>query len=372
MPDITEPTLLLDEARCRANIRRMADKAKRSGARFRPHFKTHQSLEIGEWYRELGVEAITVSSVKMADYFSRAWDDITIAVPFNVLEIERVNAIRPECRLNLCVMHPETIEFLRENLRRDVGIWLKIDVGYHRTGLGEDDARIGELLDLLAGDDKLQVQGFLAHAGHTYEARNREEIRAIDTAARAIMGRLVDRFSPAHPGLQVSLGDSPGCSVVEDFTGIDELRPGNLVFYDLQQYTLGACGLEDIAIAMACPVIARHDTKLIVHGGGVHFSKDAMVDDEGVRHYGLAVGDAGTNWREGWGTELNGLKLSALSQEHGTLTGPAEVLSRYRPGDIVLVLPIHACMTASDMKAYTTLEGKRLLHLEGDYPLKAA
>ena len=39
MPGIIEPTLLLDEDRCRANIRRMAGKVMDTGARFRPHFK---------------------------------------------------------------------------------------------------------------------------------------------------------------------------------------------------------------------------------------------------------------------------------------------------------------------------------------------
>jgi hypothetical protein len=121
MPQITEPTLLLNESICRANISRMAAKAARSAVRFRPHFKTHQSLAVGEWLREAGAESITVSSVKMAAYFSGAWSDITIAIPFNVLETERVNGIRPDCALNLCVMSVETIEHLERRLRRDGG-----------------------------------------------------------------------------------------------------------------------------------------------------------------------------------------------------------------------------------------------------------
>ncbi|MDX1268647.1 MAG: hypothetical protein R3311_14870, partial [Oceanisphaera sp.] len=109
MQGIIEPTLLLDEERCRNNITRMADKVMRGGARFRPHFKTHQSLEVGEWFKAYGVEAITVSSVTMAEYFSPLWKDITIAIPFNIHEVERVNALPGACVVNLCVMHPETV-----------------------------------------------------------------------------------------------------------------------------------------------------------------------------------------------------------------------------------------------------------------------
>ena len=59
--DIVKPTMLLDERRVRANIARMAQRARDNGVRFRPHFKTHQSAQIGAWFREEGVTAITVS-----------------------------------------------------------------------------------------------------------------------------------------------------------------------------------------------------------------------------------------------------------------------------------------------------------------------
>ena len=78
------PTLLLDERRCRRNIAVMSIRAKRRGVRFRPHFKTHQSRAVGQWFRDEGVSAITVSSLAMARYFSGAgWREITVAFPFN-------------------------------------------------------------------------------------------------------------------------------------------------------------------------------------------------------------------------------------------------------------------------------------------------
>jgi len=66
---IKKPTLVLDENKCRSNIAMMAEKAKRSGVIFRPHFKTHQSVTIGNWFRDEGIENITVSSVTMASFF---------------------------------------------------------------------------------------------------------------------------------------------------------------------------------------------------------------------------------------------------------------------------------------------------------------
>ena len=52
---IQTPTLILNEEQAKKNLLRMADKASAQNIRFRPHFKTHQSEEIGEWFRDEGV-----------------------------------------------------------------------------------------------------------------------------------------------------------------------------------------------------------------------------------------------------------------------------------------------------------------------------
>ena len=130
LSDITTPTALLDERVARRNIQRMADKARRSGVRFRPHFKTHQSAQIGDWFRAEGVTAITVSSVSMARYFAdHGWSDITIAFPLNVREMEAVNALAGRVRLGILIESLETARILRENLRAPLHVWIEIDAG---------------------------------------------------------------------------------------------------------------------------------------------------------------------------------------------------------------------------------------------------
>ena len=92
--DISEPSLLLDPDKCRANIRRMKTRGEGWGADFRPHFKTHNSRIVGRWFRAEGVNKIAVSSVKMAEYFAAdGWEDITVAVVFNVREMDKVHRL---------------------------------------------------------------------------------------------------------------------------------------------------------------------------------------------------------------------------------------------------------------------------------------
>ncbi|HET6557345.1 MAG TPA: amidophosphoribosyltransferase, partial [Prolixibacteraceae bacterium] len=74
--EITKPTLLLSKDIALQNIEAMASKAAKLHMNFRPHFKTHQSAEIGKWFRDAGVKGIAVSSLTMANYFADAgWDD---------------------------------------------------------------------------------------------------------------------------------------------------------------------------------------------------------------------------------------------------------------------------------------------------------
>ena len=89
---IETPTALLNTSVVKRNIAAMAQKAQQNGVRFRPHFKTHQSATIGEWFRAEGVTAITASSVSMARYFAdHGWHDITVAFPVNWREIDAIN-----------------------------------------------------------------------------------------------------------------------------------------------------------------------------------------------------------------------------------------------------------------------------------------
>ena len=102
----------------------MVDRAAAADVDFRPHFKTHRSREVGRWFRDFGVAAITVSSVDMAQYFSNdGWDDITIAFPAVptlmtalLQHPEYSKADLPELRLVNNVAPPDTLKAFQRAL----------------------------------------------------------------------------------------------------------------------------------------------------------------------------------------------------------------------------------------------------------------
>ncbi|MBN2017277.1 MAG: alanine racemase [Candidatus Cloacimonetes bacterium] len=350
---ITKPTLLLDEDTCRKNIRKMYDKAQRNNVIFRPHFKTHQSLEIGNWFREIGVDKITVSSLEMAQYFSEEWSDITVAFPVNILEIDTINALAEMVSLNVLVESEEVVQFLAENLKNQVGFFIKIDVGYHRAGIPANDCMmINSIRECAEESDLLNFKGFLTHAGQMYNCRSQPEILKEYKSYTKQLFELKSRY----PDALLSIGDTPSCSVVEDFSGIDEIRPGNFVFYDLMQYYIGSCSIDQVAVAMACPIVAIHKKRheIVIYGGGVHFSKERLEHHE----YGTIYGQIVENIGKRWGNIIPGMYVKNLSQEHGIVAVPEARISNYKIGDVLYILPVHSCLTANLMTEYVTTDGR--------------
>lgn len=352
---ITTPTLLLNTSICKQNITRMAAKVKAAGLTFRPHFKTHQSHIIGRWFKEVGVDRITVSSLTMAQYFAAdGWDNITVAFPVNILEITTINTLAQQIQLHLVVESSDSILFLAQHLTAPVQVWIKVDTGYHRTGIASDNlSLIQQLITQIEEADKLHIQGFLIHTGHSYRARSEAQILAIHQQSMTRLKALHQHY----PHLQYSVGDTPTCSIAKDFSPATELRPGNFVFYDLTQRAIGSCQTEQIAVALACPIVAIHPQReeVILYGGGVHFSKDSL-EENGLKHYGKLIDIED----QLWGTIQPDIYVKKLSQEHGTLHVPSSKIKDFKVGQVVHILPVHSCMTANLLKRLVTLEGEEI------------
>ncbi len=350
------PTLLIDSKKVKRNIYRMQKKAERSGVIFRPHFKTHQSHFTGDIYRESGIGQITVSSVTMANYFAGyGWNDITIAFPLNILELEEINELAGRIHLNVLVESTFVIERLAQKTDASLGVFIKIDTGYHRTGLSSNQFdEIDNILSVVEASDLLHFKGFLTHAGNTYHARSKAEVLEIMQQGAMQLKKLKMHYQLRFPGLILSYGDTPSCSMAERFPDFDEIRPGNFAYYDVMQYHLGSCRLEDVAVVVACPVVATHPerSEMVVYGGAVHLSKEFIAADNGFQLYGYLVR---FDEHFHWGNPVAGAYVSSLSQEHGVIRLPEKELKVFHPGNLVGILPVHSCLTANLLKENTVI-----------------
>ncbi len=358
MLEILRPTLLVDKEVCLQNIERMANKAAKHKLRFRPHFKTHQSAKIGEWFKHFGVEAITVSSVQMAQYFAaNGWDDITIAFSLNILELEHINRLAASIKLNVLIENREAAKVLAEKVSENVGVYIKIDTGYHRTGIPSSRTNtIDSILEIISINKKIRFKGFLTHTGHTYEAKSTNEIFSRHFDALLKLKSLKNRYKKEYPHVEISMGDTPSASICGNFDGVDELRPGNFVFYDLMQQNLGVCEFDNIAVKMICPVVAKHVSRneIVIYGGAIHFSHDTILNTDGKHLFGrIIISENGEKKL----LDTNNY-LSKLSQEHGILKVTPANFNHIKIGDLVEIIPVHSCLTANLMGHMLTTDGE--------------
>jgi len=356
---ITKPTLLLDLDKCKNNIQKMFVKAENNNLIFRPHFKTHQSIEIGKIFQKLGIEKITVSSVDMAKYFVDAgWYDITIAFPFNPLEIAEIEKLTDRINLNILISSLESAEKLLRYTKKQFNYFIEIDTGYHRSGiLSDDEKQIEKTISVL--NNHHNFKGFLTHSGQTYQADSKEKILAIHQETLFKMKTLKNKFINKFPEIITSIGDTPSCTLAENFNDIDEIRPGNFVFYDLMQHNLGICSFDDIAVCVACPVIDINPDRnqIVIYGGGVHLSKEFILQN-GDKNFGEVV----KLTEPGWQRSAKPSHLISLSQDHGIIQADDELMKKISIGDVIGIIPIHSCMTANLLGFYKTCDNRILDH----------
>ncbi len=356
---ITKPTLLLNEIKAKDNLDYVLKKIKNQKFNFRPHFKTHQSAAIGEWFRDLGINQITVSSVEMAEYFANSgWSDILIAFPINLREINAIIKLAHAITLSVLIESAEVAAQLDVLIDTQVGVWIKVDVGAGRTGIMWTDLeKFESIARSIKSSRNLKLQGVLTHSGHTYRASGQSEIQKIYYESLDRL-QIVKRYLETKNlgPIKISVGDTPSTIAVSEYGDIDEIRPGNFIFYDVQQTIAGVCGIENIAVAVACPVVSTHPERLeaTIYGGAIHFSKDFFHYQGSTIAYGFVVAVTENGWDD---HKVIGY-VKSLSQEHGILRIYETEMENVKPGEIICVLPAHSCLTVQVMRNYLNLDGE--------------
>ncbi len=363
----TSPGVLVNEIQARTNIRLMREKAHRADVLFRPHFKTHQSADVGRWFADEGVRAITVSSVAMAEYFAaHGWDDITIAFLLNPLEWPRIEELAWELarrggQLALTVDSPAAAASISARPEVPLKVWIKVDAGYGRTGVHwQDETTLKAIVENLL--PSRHPMGLLTHSGNSYHAQSAQDITTIWTQTRQRLETVVLRLDMAEK-LLLSVGDTPGCCSVDNLSGVQEIRPGNFVFFDLMQWTQGICQTHELAAAAVCPVVGLYPEqgRIVVHGGAVHLSREFLNGMNGEPVFGylgtLQIQDDGSTSQQ----ILEDLPVTSLSQEHGTIEFPRGSYEQYFKemsiGDLVLIWPVHSCLTCDLASEFRNMSG---------------
>ena len=362
LSELPTPALVLDAARVRRNAERMRARVEGMGARLRPHVKTHKCVEVARLQTSASAPALTVSTLAEARWFvARGFTDITYAVPIEPGKFADAVELAGDCeRLALLTDDVETPALL-DRAARSAGVkldlFLKVDCGYHRCGVEPGTKEAFEIPRRILDATHLRFAGILTHAGHSYHSRGPEELRALARHERDVMVELAAALRGAGmPVPVVSIGSTPTISTVDHLDGVDEARPGNYIFYDAFQATLGSCRWEDCALTVLSSVVHRDAArrKVVIDAGAIALSKDrGAADLDPACGYGRVYDEEGN--------DLD-LRLNSLSQEHGMIEVADEKLfGRLKVGARLRVLANHSCLTAAQHPHYNVLEAGRIV-----------
>lgn len=357
MFNIQTPAFLVDRVRVQRNCDAMREKARASGVSFRPHVKTHKSVEIGRMQHGGAAGPITVSTLAEAEAFARdGARDITYAMPIAPEKLPRVESLAARVdRLSILVDSQRALRAIEEfgsSRGTTFDVFLKVDCGYHRAGVDPENPDSVRLAMALARSESVRFQGLVTHAGHSYSARDVEEIRRIAAEEAGSLTRFAMLLeSEGLPGARRSIGSTPTAAVVDRFSECDEVRPGNYVFFDAFQATIGSCRLADVAVSVLTTVVGSYPERnaLIVDAGALALSKDV-----GPVHV-----DAGFGFGLVCDLDLKPLpmRIEALSQEHGKIFTETTV----PVGTRLRIVPNHSCLTAAMFDAYQIVDRGKIV-----------
>ncbi|MDN5355721.1 MAG: hypothetical protein PWQ43_663 [Rikenellaceae bacterium] len=349
------PKLIIDNKKVKKNISNIINKATGWDVRLRPHYKTHQSEVVSYIFEQAGISTITTSSIDMTyRYINDIINDIFMAIPINIYSLDRLDFILNDEYLDRFIVSIDSIEAFRHLVpyldNRKLFFAIEIDCGYHRSGIDiEQDNKIYEIVaETMQRKLTDKFYGIFSHFGQAYNLVTDEQLYELNyenisklSKVKRLIESMLDR------SIVLSIGDTPSLRIYnkELLNNVDEIRPGNFVFYDAMQYLLGNCSLDEIAAFLYSPIISMHPerSELIIHGGAVHLSKDSVIDDGKVK-YGLV----GT-WDLDKITLIPGAYVKSLSQEHGIVVMDKKYIKNLNIGDHLAIIPVHSCLAMDAM-----------------------
>lgn len=331
--DLETPAVLVDLDVLGRNIARMGDRARSHGVRLRPHVKTHKCVEIARMQVAAGAAGLTVAKTGEAEVFAGAgFSDLFVAYPVVGADKARRLLSLPEgARLAVGVDSEEGARTLGDAFAgagRRLDVLLKVDAGFHRAGVSPEGA--AEMALRIARLPGLHLRGVFTHAGHAYRQETPEGVAGAGAREGETLASVADAVRAAGLSLEeVSVGSTPTAPHAMAVPGVTECRPGNYVFHDASQVSLGTCSMEDCAMTVLATVVSIGPGRAVVDAGSKTLSSDPLRPrGDG---YGRILGRRS--------------RIRRLSEEHGVIE--VEDGETFHVGERVRILPNHACVVSN-------------------------
>jgi D-serine deaminase-like pyridoxal phosphate-dependent protein len=332
LEEVDTPALLVDGPTLVENVRRMAARAREAGVGLWPHSKTHKSLAVASVQRAHGIAGLTAATPREAETFaSGGIEDVLIAYPPVGPRLRRVVELSKRIRVRVVLDNADTVDALEDACRTagtHVGYLWEVECGTGRIGTEPGGLAARVIAPVAERTRHAVFAGLMSFAGHAYAAGSPEEIGAVaEGEGRAVLetaSALVDEGVEAQA---LSVGTTPTTHQLEREGAVTEIRPGNYVFYDATQVTLGVAPLEQCALSVLGTVVARPSpNRLILDTGSKALAADVLSPR--TPGFGIVLGHPE-------------MLVARLYEEHAIVTSEEPI--QIPIGERLRVVPNHAC-----------------------------
>ena len=355
--EVETPALMIDLDALDRNIAKMAEFARASGVRVRPHAKTHKSTAIALRQIALGAVGQCVQKVGEAEVLvgGGVKDVLVSNQVVGERKLRRLAALANEATIALCFDAADQVD-AASRVARDFGVVLgglvEIEVGMERCGIapGRDAASLARRI---AAAPNLKFKGLQAYHGRAqHMTAYQERAQAIASAVDAVRETL-EALAAENLPCEIIGGAGTGTFAIEAASGVyNELQVGSYVFMDTEYARIR--GGDDRPYA-------EFEHSLFVLASVISVpTADRAIVDAGLKSYSAERGPP-------WVHDRPDVEVTGVSDEHGKLkVGP-----RARPfslGEKVWLIPGHCDPTVNLHDWYV---GVRRDRVEALWPISA-
>jgi D-threonine aldolase len=332
---LNSPMMVVFRDRLQANLDSMLVMAGHP-SRLRPHCKTHKMEQIIRMWVEQGVTKHKAATIAECEMLAAAGaKDILLAYNPVGPNIGRVVALAtkyPACRFSVTTDHEGSLQLLSAAAAKvnvTIGIMLDVNVGMNRTGIQPEDPAAVSLYVLASKLPGLRAAGFHIYDGHQRQALLADRKAAVAAQWPSIQELRKKCEAANAPVPALACGGTPTfpCYAEMDDAGI-ELCPGTSVFHDAGYGT----SFTDLPFEPAAAVVTRVVSRPASDRVTLDIGNKAVAADppKGARVFF---------------PDLPNAVQDTHNEEHmGLITPDAD---RYKPGDVLLAIPIHVCPTSA-------------------------
>lgn len=335
---LNTPAILVDLDAMERNIAHYQALCDTHGKQLWPMVKTHKSTHITRMQQQAGAAGFLCGTLDECE--ALLWlgiKNIMYAYPVaGEASMRRAAALAKACNFTLRLDCPDQVRALHaaaEAADTVINYTVIIDSGLHRFGMTPEAAPafVAELKAL----PRLVFKGISTHPGHVYGGSRPEDVATFVADEKNSMAQAKALLAAAGFACEmVSSGSTPTFAGAVDDPHINIYHPGNYVFHDCIQMSLGVVEEADCALRVLSTVVSRP-------------AADRLVIDAGAKCFGLDKGAHGAGTITGHGRIVGypGLELYGLSEEVGKIHITPD--SGLAVGDTVEVIPNHSCSSAN-------------------------